>query len=654
MSLSNWLAEQIITEDSNIQRIIAVYPGRFQPFGPHHAKAFNWLQSQFGAENTYIVTSDKVKPPKSPFSFADKKNIITNYGIKNLVQTKQPYTPNELLNQFDPVTTAVVFMVGQKDMEDDPRFAMVPKKSGDPSYFQPYAANKNKLQGYNKHGYLIVAPHVSLRVPGYGEMSGTELRTALKNSTPTAFKTIMGWYNPTVYNMIKKNLTEEVAPNDLFSKMKTRFKDFVQKVNQEKEETKQAFGLIAQAAQGKRKLTPEEQKQVGEQMRDVLKTMGLGAATVLPGGTIYFLVIKLLKLEKYTMPSSFLGERAQLNEGGAGGHMAHPFDIPSVKTGKDLVKVFVQAANYLEKGPASVKIDGVNASIRLINVDGRRQFVMDRGSNKPLDVQGVTKADLEARFGAGHGMIVTGGKVLDIFNDAISDISAQLKSLGLWNNPNILFNIEYVAGSTNVLSYNKNFLAIHGLLEIEQVTPKRRATKEVTYNKKSMQDLLNNLAPTANEYGFEVLGSVPTTLDQYPDFQGELAKKYAITINGEKVSKTLNQWLSSARNERDTTVKLADGKSVGAQSKQILLALSQGEDAAKIVADPADVDKVVNGFVIYLATMELGNAVLEALSSPLGPVKEHEGIVIRDPKIYDSPFKITGRFIVKGLESQFR
>jgi len=557
MSLSNWLVEQIVTEAANIQRVIAVYPGRFQPFGPHHAKAFAWLQGKFGAENTYIVTSDKVKPPKSPFSFADKKNIITNYGIKNLVQTKQPYTPTELLNQFDPATTAVVFMVGQKDMEEDPRFAMMPKKSGDPSYFQPYATNKNKLQGYGKHGYLIVAPHVSLRVTGYGEMSGTELRTALKNATPTTFKTIMGWYNPTVYNMIKKNLTESV-------------------------------------------------------------------------------------------------NKRMLIEGGAGGHMAHPFDIPSVKTGKDLVKVFVQAANYLEKGPASVKIDGVNASIRLVNVDGRRQFVMDRGSSKPLDVKGVTKDDLEARFGAGHGMIVTGGKVLDIFNDAIPNISAQLKTLGLWNNPNILFNIEYVAGSTNVLSYNKNFLAIHGLLEIEQVTPKRRATKEITYNKKSMQDLLNNLAPTANEYGFEVLGSVPTTLDKYPDFQGELAKKYAITINGKKVSKTLNQWLSTAQNERDTTVKLADGKAVGAQSKQILLALSQGEDAAKIVADPDDVEKVVNGFVIYLATMELGNAVLEALSSPLGPVKEHEGIVIRDPKIYDSPFKITGRFIVKGLESQFR
>ena len=85
-----------------------------------------------------------------------------------------------------------------------------------------------------------------------------------------------------------------------------------------------------------------------------------------------------------------------------------------------------------------------------------------------------------------------------------------------------------------------------------------------------------------------------------------------------------------------------------------MLALSQGEDAAKMLADPKDVEKVINGFVIYLATMELGNAVLDALSSPLGPVRDHEGIVIRDPKIYREPFKITGRFIVKGLESQFR
>ena len=342
-----------------------------------------------------------------------------------------------------------------------------------------------------------------------------------------------------------------------------------------------------------------------------------------------------------------------ITEGGAGGHMSHPFDIDWVKTGKDLYKVFKLSVEYLKKGPASVKIDGVNASIRLINIDGKRQFVMDRGSNKPLDVKGITKAELGDRFGAGHGMIVIGGKVLDIFNDAIPDIAPFLKKLGMWDNPNIMFNIEYVAGSTNVLSYNKNFLAIHGLLEIEQVTPKRRATKEISYNKKALQDLLNALAPTANASGYEVLGSVPTTLDSEPNFQNELNKRYTVIINGAKQTKTLSQWLSTARNEKDTFITLSNGKKVGAQSKQILMAIIGKQDVAELVADPADIEKAVNGFVMYVATMKLGDAVLESLSSPLGPVSEHEGIVIRNPKIYSKPFKITGKFIVQGLESAF-
>ena len=342
-----------------------------------------------------------------------------------------------------------------------------------------------------------------------------------------------------------------------------------------------------------------------------------------------------------------------INEGGAGGHMAHPFDIPSVTTGKDLVRVFVQSEDYLTRKPASVKIDGVNASIRLVNVAGKHQFVLDRGSNKELDVKGITKADLLDRFGAGHGMIEIGGKVLDIFNDAIPDTTAELKRLGLWDNPNILFNIEYVAGSTNVLSYNKNFLAIHGLLEIEQVTPKRRATREIPFNKKAMQDYINKLAPTANEYGYEVLGSVPTTLENEPDFAGELSKRYTININGKKETKSLNDWLSTAKNPKDKMIKTKDGKTIGALSKQVLLNISKGMDVSEFVADPKDYQSAIDGYIFYLATMQLGDAVLEVLSSPLGKVSEHEGIVIRDPKIYNKPFKITGKFIVKGLESSF-
>jgi hypothetical protein len=38
----------------------------------------------------------------------------------------------------------------------------------------------------------------------------------------------------------------------------------------------------------------------------------------------------------------------------------------------------------------------------------------------------------------------------------------------------------------------------------------------------------------------------------------------------------------------------------------------------------------------------------------MGKGSEHEGIVLRDKRLGPKPVKITGDFIVKGLESVFR
>ena len=74
MSLGNWIANQIIEEESKIKTVVAIYPGRFQPMGAHHAKTFKWLQSKF--KDAYVGTSGKVQLPKSPFSFAEKKKLL--------------------------------------------------------------------------------------------------------------------------------------------------------------------------------------------------------------------------------------------------------------------------------------------------------------------------------------------------------------------------------------------------------------------------------------------------------------------------------------------------------------------------------------------------------------------------------------------------
>ena len=168
MSLGNYLAQQILLEEKKITKVVAIYPGRFHPMGKHHAKTYMWLKSQF--KDAYVATSGKVDLPKSPFSFAEKKKIINSHGIKKVVKVKNPYQSVEILKKYDPENTAVIFMVGKKDAQ---------RLSG--KFFRPW---KGKAEvGYKEGAYTIIAPHVSLKVPGYGEMSGTAIRKALGDTS---------------------------------------------------------------------------------------------------------------------------------------------------------------------------------------------------------------------------------------------------------------------------------------------------------------------------------------------------------------------------------------------------------------------------------------------------------------------------------------
>ena len=105
------IVDQLIAEaNSPIKTIVAIYPGRFQPMGKHHAEVFKWLQGKFGTQHTYIATTNKVQLPKSPFNFREKRSIMLKHGIKNIVQVKNPYNPAEILNKYDPKRTTVVIV----------------------------------------------------------------------------------------------------------------------------------------------------------------------------------------------------------------------------------------------------------------------------------------------------------------------------------------------------------------------------------------------------------------------------------------------------------------------------------------------------------------------------------------------------------------
>ena len=204
------LISPFLTEQVKAKRVIAIYPGRFQPFGPHHRKVFQNLQSKFG--DVYITTSGIKQPPRHPMNFSEKVRHMVKMGIpKNrIVKERVPYVANNLLKKFKD-DTAVVYVFGAKDAG---RLKGGKKKSGGLTYYQDYNKNKGNLLGYKEHGYIYTAPTVKVS----GITSGTEIRNLIGSSKmerskrEKIFKQTFGYFDKGIFNMLTnkfRKLTEE-------------------------------------------------------------------------------------------------------------------------------------------------------------------------------------------------------------------------------------------------------------------------------------------------------------------------------------------------------------------------------------------------------------------------------------------------------------
>mgnify|MGYP003627782460 CR=1 FL=1 len=379
-----------------------------------------------------------------------------------------------------------------------------------------------------------------------------------------------------------------------------------------------------------------------------------------------------------------------LTEGGAGGHMAHPFDLDYVKTGADLLSFFKdRVPEYLKDHDPHIKTDGVNISFKLIkkaNALGEeaREFAADRGSQKPVDLAGITATNIDQRFAPGHGMIPAITEVLDILNAALETgtIDEELKILGLWDNPDYFINTEYVKETEerpimNAVKYGEDFLAFHGVKEFFMTpSPKgksmSRANKEIGGSKNSNEALMS-LARKVSKFsgGYNIYGpgDAKASLREGTviNFDRVLGEKIPVFLSegSEKVD-TLGGWLRNAktRNPKWTgdgsgaKIVLADGKKIDALSKHVYFNLilnkvpvsellgTQSEDNVQMAID------AINGGIFYHATRVLGRTVLQNLYASLGQstADKHEGIVMRNKEIFGVPFpiKLTGDFIYTG------
>ena len=199
-----------------IQNTVIIYPGRFHPFHKGHASVYNYLKNKY--DSVYIATSNKIDPPKSPFSFAEKRAMMVHAGIPAgaIVQSKQPYRAEEILRNFDPSTTSVAFAVSEKDMEEDPRFSFRPKKDGSPSYFQPMPADEATMVGFDTHGYITTVPTLDFTVLGEPMRSATELRRNFAKADDETQKSMItdlyGAYDEDIHNIMRNKIKEHVDP----------------------------------------------------------------------------------------------------------------------------------------------------------------------------------------------------------------------------------------------------------------------------------------------------------------------------------------------------------------------------------------------------------------------------------------------------------
>jgi predicted GNAT family N-acyltransferase len=186
-----------ILEENTIKNIVVIYGGRFQPFHSGHFDSYSKLKSKFKGADVYIATSDKVELPKSPFNFKEKKLIIQRmFGVNpNFIQNvKNPYSPKEILQKYDPETTALIIFVSSKDAN---RFT-----GG--KYFKPWEGKAEV--GFLDGGYVYIDD------PGGGGLSGTEVRNILKTGTDDeklkVFKKLYPKFDKKIYDLIVGKLNE--------------------------------------------------------------------------------------------------------------------------------------------------------------------------------------------------------------------------------------------------------------------------------------------------------------------------------------------------------------------------------------------------------------------------------------------------------------
>lgn len=515
-TLTNWVVDSILSED--IKKEVVVYSGRFQPFHSGHAKVYEHLVSKFGKNNVFIGTSNKQGGPRHPFNFKEKKEIMTKMfkvPSNRIVQVKNPYSPKEVIEKFPSKTTAYITVVGKKD-------ASRLTSPGYSKYFLPYKKGSVDT-GYDDKGYVYVSP-------SFGNISGTDVRNGMskgdESKRKSFFKKVYGKFDPKVFKLISGRLSKvesmmesffqsinitdlineasqiptsgkgvvDDGPGAFYGNMKTYKKEadevtsalgweivsyLMDEDSMESFDTAypngpgrygvsffptgdtmdgqaKRYGKDLAGTKAYRKWAKHIQKislQLGYEFLDFLKPIDKDNLT------------PKIDTEKQKSKKSQLKENI-LNEGGAYGHMNHPFDTEMNLTFGDLKTIISNALNGKLEFTRE-KTDGQALAIsyrkdRGIIAARNKGHLKNRGLNA-LDIKGVSDK------------FANRGGLTDAYNFAMRDLESAISKLSdaqilkVFKDGSKFMNLEVIwPESVNVIPYGQPLLVFHGTMEYDE------------------------------------------------------------------------------------------------------------------------------------------------------------------------------------------